>query len=311
MTNFKKSFQITPASMDDASEITALVIDCDIADFGQPDFVLEDLLDILGPLDLDKDTWVARSGERIIGFAFVEKTGEGALMSFGYVHPSYVGRGVGTELVERIEERAAHYAADHPEQGWVLCNAIPASNESARTIMAEREYAFKRLYSRMIIELTEEPVIRPPSAGIEIRPFQQGMEEAVFQAYRESFKDTNRFYETSFEEWMEGKSGVHYERNLWFTAWDGNELAGFIISKNFQDHVYIDLLGVRRAWRKQGAASALLLHVFKKAYELGIRNIRLSVDASSLTGANRLYEQLGMRAVFQQSLYQKDLKINK
>lgn len=293
--------------MEDAAEITALVITCDIADFGQPDFVLEDLLDILGPLDIEKDTWVARSEEQIIGFAFVEVTGEGALMSFGYVHPDYVGRGVGTELVRRIEERAAQYTADHPEHGWVLCNVIPACNESAQSIMKDREYTFKRLYSRMIMDLTEQPIIHPPSAGIEIKPFQPGMEEAVYRAYRESFQDTNRFYETSFEEWIEGKSGVHYERNLWFTAWQGNELAGFIISKNFKDHVYVDLLGVRRAWRNKGAASALLQHVFRETYELGIRNIRLSVDASSLTGANRLYEQLGMRAAFQQALYQKEL----
>ncbi|MDQ0899014.1 GNAT family N-acetyltransferase [Paenibacillus sp. V4I7] len=304
-----KSFEIIPATMDKAAEITALVITCDIADFGQPDFVLEDLLDILGPLDLEKDTWVARSGERIIGFAFVEVTGEGALTSFGYVHPDYVGRNVGTELVQRIEERAKQYAADHPEHGWVLCNVIPANNESAQSIVEEHNYAFKRLYSRMMIDLREEPVISPPSAGIEIRPFQSGMEEIVYRAYRESFQDTNRFYDTSYEEWMEGKSGEHYEWNLWFTAWDGNELAGFIISKNFKDHVYVDLLGVRRSWRKQGVASALLLHVFREAYKLGIRNIRLSVDESSLTGANRLYEKLGMRAVFQQALYQKELTV--
>lgn len=303
--NSSTSFEIRPASMDDASEITELVITCDIADFGQPDFALEDLLDILGPLDLEQDTWVVCTHERIIGFAFVEPTGKGTLTSMGYVHPDYIGRGAGTELVKRIEQRAAQYAADHPDNEWVLSNVIPALNQSARSIVEVYGYTFKRLYSRMLINLEEEPVVHPPSAGLEVKPFQSGMEEAVYAAYMESFRDTNRFIEMNFEDWIEGKSGEHFERNLWFTAWDENELVGFIISKNYQDHVFVDLLGVRRNWRKRGVASSLLQHVFRATYQQGIRDVRLSVDASSLTGANRLYEQLGMRAAFQQALYEK------
>jgi len=301
------SFTIRPVSMNDTTEITDLVITCDIADFGQPDFVLEDLLDILGPLDLEQDTWVACSDDRIIGFAFVEPTGKGTLTSMGYVHPDYVGRGVGTELVRRIESRAAQYTLDHTEDNWVLSNVIPALNEPARSIAENSGYTFKRLYSRMLIDLEEEPTAQPPSAGLELKPFQPGMEQEIYDVYMESFRDTNRFIELSFEDWIESKSGEHYERNLWFTVWDQSELVGFIISKNFKDHVFVDLLGVRRAWRKRGIASTLLQHVFQATYGQGIRNVRLSVDASSLTGANRLYEQLGMRAAFQQALYEKEL----
>lgn len=300
-----KALEIRAASMEDAAEITELVIACDISDFGQPDFVLEDLLDIFGPLDLEKDTWAVRAGERIVGFGFVEVSGEGALTAMGYVHPEFMGQGAGTELVLRIEKRAQEIAAERPAQDWVLSQVVPARNEAAQGIMEGQGYAFKRLYSRMLIDLAEEPVVRPPSAGLEIRAFEAGMEQAVYAAYREAFRDTNRFIDVEFDEWMEAKSGEHYERHLWFTAWEGEELAGFVISKNYKDHVFVDLLGVRRAWRKRGAASSLLQHVFRAAYGQGIRNVRLSVDAESLTGANRLYEALGMRAAFQQGLWEK------
>lgn len=300
-----EGFEIRAACTEEAAEITDLVIACDIADFGQPDFVLEDLLDIFGPLDLEKDTWVVRVGKRIVGFGFVEVSGEGALTAMGYVHPDFMGKGAGTELVLRIERRAQEIAVERPEQDWVLSQVVPARNAAAQGIMEEQGYAFKRLYSRMLIDLAEEPVVRPPSAGLEVRAFEAGMEQAVYEAYREAFRDTNRFIDVGFDEWMEAKSGEHYERHLWFTAWEGEELAGFVISKNYQDHVFVDLLGVRRAWRKRGAASSLLQHVFRAAYGQGIRNVRLSVDAESLTGANRLYEALGMRAAFQQGLWEK------
>ncbi|MBW5448286.1 GNAT family N-acetyltransferase [Cohnella sp. CFH 77786] len=307
MANRSDSFTIRPVSMEDAAEITDLVIACDIAEFGQPDFVLEDLLDILAGLQLESDTWVVRDGGRIVGFAFTEVSGEGMMSAAGYVHPDFAGFGIGTDLAKRTEERARAIAAGRPEARWTLANAVPALNGSARSIMENGGYEFKRLYSRMIIDLTEEPTVVSEIGGLEIRDFQPGMEQSLYDAYRETFRDTNRFYDTDFGEWIRSRSGEHYDRNLWFTAWENGEMAGFVISKNFKDHVFVDLLGVRRAWRKRGAGSALLLHVFRETYRQGIRNVQLSVDASSLTGANLLYERLGMKAAFQLALYEKEL----
>lgn len=58
---------------------------------------------------------------------------------------------------------------------------------------------------------------------------------------------------------------------------------------------YVALLGVRRPWRRQGLGEALLLHSFEAFRRKGFTRGTLGVDASSVTGATRLYERAGMR----------------
>ena len=58
---------------------------------------------------------------------------------------------------------------------------------------------------------------------------------------------------------------------------------------------YVGLLGVRRPWRRKGLGEALLLRSFQAFRERGWTRGTLGVDASSPTGATRLYERAGMR----------------
>ena len=76
------------------------------------------------------------------------------------------------------------------------------------------------------------------------------------------------------------------------------ELAAFALDNPDDvdpDTGYVNLLGVRRPWRKQGLGEALLLHSFGVFRERGYTRATLGVDASSPTGATRLYERAGMR----------------
>ena len=71
---------------------------------------------------------------------------------------------------------------------------------------------------------------------------------------------------------------------------------------------WVDTLGVRRPWRRQGLAEALLYHSFRELRRRGRTSVGLGVDASSLTGATRLYEKAGMRAIRKFTRYEKELR---
>ncbi|MNM98606.1 putative acetyltransferase [compost metagenome] len=307
------SFHVTPASMADAQAITDLIIACDIDEYGVPDIVLQDTLDILQGLTLETDTWVIRDdASAITGFAFWEQQAEGKLISYGYVHPEHKGCGIGAELLQHLEQRstAAMSSSGGSSQGdWILSNVIPALNEQAKKLLEDRGYKFVRLYSRMNIDLTEAPPVPEAAQGILVAPFQQDQDEApVFEAYRESFQGSRLYTEKTMEAWLEERTGEHHDRSLWFTAYEGSEIAGFLTSKNFGDHVYVDLLGVRPSFRKRGIGLALLEHVFQEAYRKDITKVMLSVDATSLTNAHKLYSRAGMEPLFQMAMYSKSLK---
>jgi len=71
---------------------------------------------------------------------------------------------------------------------------------------------------------------------------------------------------------------------------------------------YVTSLGVRRPYRRQGVALGLLQHTFGEFYRRGTKRVSLDVDASSLTGATRLYEKAGMHLQRQTLAYDKVLR---
>jgi mycothiol synthase len=74
-----------------------------------------------------------------------------------------------------------------------------------------------------------------------------------------------------------------------------------------EDGLFIDLLGVKRDYRKHGIGKALLLHTFGVAYQHNQKTILLYVDSDSLTNANRLYQEVGMRPHSQTAVYMREL----
>jgi len=71
---------------------------------------------------------------------------------------------------------------------------------------------------------------------------------------------------------------------------------------------WVNLLGVRRAYRKQGLGLALLQTAFAEFSQRGKKRVGLGVDAQNLTGALGLYEKAGMHVAMQQRSYQKVLR---
>jgi ribosomal protein S18 acetylase RimI-like enzyme len=96
-----------------------------------------------------------------------------------------------------------------------------------------------------------------------------------------------------------------YDPALWWMAEDGAQIAGVAVGVNFPDMGWVRLLGVRRPWRRQGIALALLRQAFQEFKRRGQRSVGLGVDAASPTGATELYRRAGMRIDKQFAQYRK------
>ena len=70
---------------------------------------------------------------------------------------------------------------------------------------------------------------------------------------------------------------------------------------------WVDVLGVRRDWRRRGLGEALLHLAFRELYDRGQRRVGLGVDAENTTGATHLYERVGMKPSSQDDVYEKPL----
>src|SRR5439155_3386755 len=155
----------------------------------------------------------------------------------------------------------------------------------------------------------------PLPPGIEARPIEDRHLRAIWESNREAFRDHWGYIETrepekAFKGFCEDP---HLRRDLSRIAWDGDQVVGnvmiFIIDGGVRPdgskRAWTESISVRKPWRKRGIARALIarcLHAIKGA---GMTEAALGVDTNNASGALRLYESLGYKAVKRNTVYRK------
>lgn len=272
-------------------------------------------------LDLEKDTRVveAVNGEIVgMGFAFAFAPFV-QVQSMGVVLPKHCGKGIGSALLDWIEQRA-WLAVDQasPEVRVTLMQGMDEREQAGRGLLEQRGYEIVRHFWKMVIEMDSPPPEPVWDEGIRLSVYDPQVDlERAFHAGRDAFKDHWGHVDSPVEEGLERvrhriANDPEFDPSLRFLAWEGNEIVGvcYANAKDGPDRStgYIATLGVRRPWRRRGIALALLRHAFGECYRRGLKRVALHVDAASLTGATRLYEKAGMHTDELNHAYEKELR---
>ena len=274
---------------------------------------------------VDTDTRVAVTSEgRIVGYGEVEDTEEPHVRvgSWMRVHPEFREHELDATLLAWIEERAHEAIAQAPEGARVtLSQGVPDADAQAQELLKDSGYNAIRHFIRMTIELDGDIPEPDWPEGVAVRTLvlDEDLEDMV-NAFRDSFQDHWGHIEKPFEEelkewdyWI--RNDEQFDQTLTFLVVAGDKIAGFSLSdpkfSEDPDMGYVDVLAVRRAWRRQGIALALLHHSFQEFQRRGQKRVGLDVDAASLTGAHKLYEVAGMKPTRQINLFEKELRAGK
>jgi len=237
---------------------------------------------------------------------------------FGCVHPNHWGKGIGSHIVT--------WAEDHAQLALEKCapdlrvaprSGAEAHNQRGLALFEGLGWKHIRSFYRMVTDLDAPPEV-PVLPGITIRPYNPETElEAVYLTFVDTFKDHFGFIVQPFEKGLaDFKHNLieepGYDPRLWFVAIAGDEITGICICRREDpedsESGWVNELGVRREWRKRGLGYTLLKHAFAAFYADGKKRAGLGVDASSLTGALRLYERAGMRVLRQFNQYEKEFR---
>lgn len=268
------------------------------------------------------DTRVAVTSEgRIIGYAEVEDTEEPYVKVGCWlrVHPEFRELGLEPEFLSWIEERASEAISQAPEGTRVtVSQGVPDDDVRVKRLFEDRGYSVIRYFMQMTVELDHDIPDPVWAQGVSVRAFvlEDDLEQTV-HAFRDSFQDHWGHVEKSFEEelkqwdyWI--RSDEQFDPTLTFLAMAGDEIVGFAsCDPTFPedpDMGYVAVLGVCRAWRRQGIALALLHHSFREFQQRGQKRAGVGVDATSLTGAHKLYEAAGMKPTRQINVFEKELR---
>jgi mycothiol synthase len=311
------NYIVRPPQANDAQGVGAMITAADIAVIGTTDFEMDDLLeDWSSPhIDLQNDARVVIAPDgKVVGYELIiSVTPNGRIMIDGYVHPEFLGQGIGTYLLRWTEQRAYQHFAKIDDNCRVhLRGNIYEEDQTGHDLYRGEGYEIVRHFWRMVIDMTDAPEVPTLPNGISIRPFVLGQDDhAAWETAIESFQDHWGSEPTPFDEWMEATKQEKFDPTLWFLAMDGDQVAGVSLCNDWQENGWVRTLGVRREWRRAGLGMALLKHSFAEFYRRGKKTVGLGVDAESLTGATRLYERAGMRVTQRFDTYAKEIRPGK
>jgi GNAT superfamily N-acetyltransferase len=300
----------------DFDEVLALVIECDIADLGEPDYDANDLRGDWSEVSLaDTSRVVVDADGRLVGYALAFDRMTVRLTGSAFTRPGEEGRGIGTTLTRWMVERAMERVGNAPDGARVILEfGTSAANQAAMELLANEGFAPHRYMLRMMISLDEDDPPPDPTApaGIVIDGFRPGEDDyATYEAVEQSFADHWGHMRRPYEEWRRRTvERDTFDPSCWFVARAGSEIAGVAICNDHPEmsQGWIGTLGVRRPWRRSGVAMALLHRAFGEFHSRGRTSVGLGVDSESLTGATRVYERAGMRETQRFAMCAKELR---
>jgi mycothiol synthase len=218
----------------------------------------------------------------------------------GAVALSHHNRGIGSAIIQEVERRGRDRAAGRKD--ITLRMGVLAGEPRVAALLTAHGFREVRVFWSMSLRFDGPP---PPPAdvpGIDVRTFVPGQEREVYVCAAAAFEDHWGDGFPSEQSWLHRTvyASDTFDPELWYLAWEGERLVGLLLaaadSEEDPELGYVAWLGVRREARGRGLGEALLRRSFVKFYELGKLGAQLVVDSESSTGANRLYERVGMTA---------------
>jgi len=267
-------------------------------------FSQDDLVDEWAGLDLERNTYVVRDGERVVGYGALRDRGE-LWRAEGFVHPAAHGRGVGKLLATALERDAAARGAHR------IQNGVYERDAAAGTLLRSIGYRAVRVFREMRIELTAPPPMPTWPDGLSATSFDPERDAVAFHAaQQEAFAEHWEYVFRDFESWSSTHlTSARFDPALWCVVRAGDEIAaGTICTADTYGGGFVQILFTRRPWRRRGIGSALVADAFHRLWERGERSVGLGVDTESGSGAFRLYERAGMTPVLGWVQYEKALR---
>jgi ribosomal protein S18 acetylase RimI-like enzyme len=193
--------------------------------------------------------------------------------------------------------------------------AVADSQAGTAALLLGHGYVPARRTYQMVRPNLEVVPDLPLPPGLEVRPARPEHYRAIWEANQEAFRDHWGHVPVTEEDYQRWMGDPTFNPGLWCVAWDGDQVAGMVLNlvnaaenKRYnRGRGYTEDICVRRPWRRQGLARALIARSLIVLRDQGMTEAALGVDAENWSGAMRLYQSMGYRIAQRWSLYRRPL----
>jgi mycothiol synthase len=271
--------------------------------------------------DPDRDMIFAEVNGQAVGYlrGFWWEEVEAGLQyaHIGFLLPGWRRQGIGTAMLTWMENRLRAVAAEHAAATPKYFRAGVFQSETGTAKLLERSgYQPIRYFYDMVRPSLADIPDHPLPEGLTIRAALPEHYRTIWETRAEISRDHWGYgepMEEHYQAWLNHKS--FFQPHLWQVAWDQatDRIAGLVLTfinhaeneKYQRQRGYTESIGVCRAWRQQGVASALIARSLQAQKAAGMTESALGVDSENLSGATRLYERCGFQVVKRHTIYRK------
>jgi mycothiol synthase len=287
------TLQLRRATSADAATLLGLVTAMEMAEVGECDWRLADVLD-----DFAQPTyraWLHEAGDgRVDGAVWVCLfPGEDSVVGDVFQDPAS-----GVHLLMPLLEVAREQARELDPARPLHVSAYTSSPDKIAVLDAAGGKVVRHFW-RMMVSVSESHAAAELPAGVAIQLIREDDAadlRAMFDVLEPAFAEHFGAAPTTYDEWIRFRSSTALsDRSLWWLATVDGEPAAALLGRRLGDLGWIEEVGTLPAYRGRGLAKALLLLAFEEFRRRGFADVGLGVDATNPTGAVRLYESIGMR----------------
>ena len=237
------------------------------------------------------------------------------------VHPDYHHAKLDDQLFRWADDKCSEVISRCPADARIsIQSGVHEGYAFAESRLEKAGFTKSRLYFDMEIKMAERPEPAPFPPGISTRPYCHETDlPLLVDVVRDAFSDHFGHIEEPFERdlelfrhWLDNSPYFDPELVIFAVVEASGEAVGCLLGLT-QDYLdptsgYVDTVGVRRAYRRRGLATAMLQHSFAMFWDRGTKTVHLDVDGESLTNAVALYERVGMHVYRRYAGYEKVLR---
>jgi mycothiol synthase len=257
--------------------------------------------------------------ESVVGYSRIiswpEGDGTWVYLTLGWILPEWRGQGIGTAMLHWLEARICQLAAaEHPnEKSEFAANASSTEREATALLLNEGYYAGYTVLEMGLDASTQVPT-PTLSAGIRVQPVLPEqyalLAESVQEAYQNEYPGGRFSEEYDFDTtaYAAELSQPKHDPTLWQVAWDGDQVAGQVLSVIEHGRAAVFEVSVRPAWRRRGLGRALVARAVHGLRARGMDVIRLHTNSNFPTRAKDLYQSVGFRVLKEFPRYRKSLR---